>query len=274
MNVTLLKWSPLITFDGFRDPFYVSLFSKQIWVVPPLIILPKFSAISPFGFSVTTDPPILSLPEIKRSPSKILRATSQPPPPPSPAINNDRSVRWIIKSRLSLILRVNVVLNRTVVVHGDSLSSAEASLFYGEAFVLWGGWGESKRERAGHDRLCIFFDYWYFDGDTQREPLRRRETVTDVFSTCVVVIFRVCLLIWLVNYVATNTINWRYTTHFDPDDDYRTGCQNASHCQQQCNSPVTTRFTRTIKQWLLGANLLQGRFDIMQIRANSILGSL
>ena len=58
---------------------------------------------------------------------------------------------------MSVILWVNVVLNRTVVVHSDSLSSAEASLFYGEAFVLWGGWGESKRERAGHDGLGIFF---------------------------------------------------------------------------------------------------------------------
>ena len=32
-----------------------------------------------------------------------------------------------------------------------ALSSAEASLYCGEAFVLWGGWGERKRERAGHD---------------------------------------------------------------------------------------------------------------------------
>ena len=64
------------------------------------------------------------------------------------------------------------------------------------SFVLWGGWGERKRERAGHDgkgeerreaslfplplpivprALSIIVDYWYFDGDTQREPLRRRE---------------------------------------------------------------------------------------------------
>ena len=33
----------------------------------------------------------------------------------------------------------------------ETLSSAEASLYCGEAFVLWGGWGERKRERAGHD---------------------------------------------------------------------------------------------------------------------------
>ena len=263
-NIWWLSWSPLRVFifqanlSGPPSDYPSKVFSNlPFWVL-------SYDLIPPFWVSQkSSDPP--------------LNSPAQPPPPsppPSPAINNERSVRWIIKSRLSLILRVNVVLNRTVIVHSDSLSSAEASLFYGEAFVLWGGWGESKRERAGHDGLCIFFDYWYFDGDTQREPLRRRETVTDVFSTCVVVIFRVCLLIWLVNYVATNTINWRYTTHFDSDDDYRTGCQNASHCQQQCNSPVTTRFTRTIKQWLLRANLLQGRLDIMQIRANSILGSL
>ena len=27
--------------------------------------------------------------------------------------------------------------------------------------------------------------------------------------------------------------NWRYTTHFVSEDDYRTGCRNVSHCQQQ-----------------------------------------
>ena len=26
---------------------------------------------------------------------------------------------------------------------------------------------------------------------------------------------------------------WRDTTHFDAEDDYRTGCRNVSHCQQQ-----------------------------------------
>ena len=30
-----------------------------------------------------------------------------------------------------------------------------------------------------------------------------------------------------------NTINWRDTTNFDSEDDYRTGCRNISHCQQQ-----------------------------------------
>ena len=29
-----------------------------------------------------------------------------------------------------------------------------------------------------------------------------------------------------------DTINWRDTTHFDSEDDYRTGCRNVSHCQQ------------------------------------------
>jgi len=39
--------------------------------------------------------------------------------------------------------------------------------------------------------------------------------------------FILWLLIWLV------TINWRETTHFDSEDDYRTGCRNVSHCEQQ-----------------------------------------
>ena len=34
-------------------------------------------------------------------------------------------------------------------------------------------------------------------------------------------------------YSEYNTINWRDTTHFDSEDDYRTGCRNVSHCQQQ-----------------------------------------
>ena len=32
--------------------------------------------------------------------------------------------------------------------------------------------------------------------------------------------------------------NCRDTTHFDSEDDYRTGCRNVSHCQQQLNSPI------------------------------------
>ena len=66
--------------------------------------------------------------------------------------------------------------------------------------MLWEGWGERKRERAGHDgkgkarrarearffpsshrppRASYFFDYYYFYRDTQREPLQRREVQTD-----------------------------------------------------------------------------------------------
>ena len=62
------------------------------------------------------------------------------------------------KSRLSLIVRVNVVLNKTVVVQSE--------LYH----VSW----------------------WY-----------------------------------------QQSINWRDTTNFDSEDDYRTGCRNVSHCQQQ-----------------------------------------
>ena len=58
-------------------------------------------------------------------------------------------------------------------------------------FVLWGGFcvvrrlGRKKKRARGArwewgsshrpPRAFYFFDYWYFDGDTQREPLRRRE---------------------------------------------------------------------------------------------------
>ena len=63
-------------------------------------------------------------------------------------------------------------------------------------FVLWAGWGERKRERAGHDgkgkerkkerfppfpssrgspRAFYFFDYCYFYWDALREFLRRRQ---------------------------------------------------------------------------------------------------
>ena len=69
-----------------------------------------------------------------------------------------------------------------------------SSLLHRGLFVLWGGWGERKRERAGHDgkgeerreapavslfpsspTRFLFFRLFYFDEDTQREPLRRRD---------------------------------------------------------------------------------------------------
>ena len=50
-------------------------------------ILPKFSAISPFGFSVTTDPSFC-FPKNQVIPPKILA----PSPPPVQAIKNDRSL--------------------------------------------------------------------------------------------------------------------------------------------------------------------------------------
>ena len=39
-----------------------------------------------------------------------------------------------------------------------------------------------------------------------------------------------------ITLVEFNTINWRDTTHFDSEDDYRTGCRNVCHCQQQVYS--------------------------------------
>ena len=65
------------------------------------------------------------------------------------------------------------------------LSCHKFSLLRTDLFVLWGGWEERKRERAGHDfslfpscpaRFLFFFDYCYFCRDAQREPLRRRES--------------------------------------------------------------------------------------------------
>ena len=49
-----------------------------------------------------------------------------------------------------------------------TLSSAEASLWCGEA-------GEKEKESI--PVRFLFFRLFYFDGDTQREPLRRREVL-------------------------------------------------------------------------------------------------
>ena len=52
-------------------------------------------------------------------------------------------------------------------------------LFRRGLFVLWGDWGERKREHAGHShrppRAFYFFHHCYFYRDTQWEPLWRRE---------------------------------------------------------------------------------------------------
>ena len=52
-----------------------------------------------------------------------------------------------------------------------------------------------------------------------------------------------------------------FFTHFDSEDDYRTGCWNVSHCQQQqshsgLRSPGQSNSTLFLK-WLLGWNLSQ-----------------
>ena len=49
-------------------------------------------------------------------------------------------------------------------------------------------------------------------------------TVTDVLTTCTVVIFRV--KVSCITSAEYNTINRRDTTHFDSEHDYRTGCRN------------------------------------------------
>ena len=60
-------------------PPTMSSFSKQIWLYPPPPwILPKFSVIPPFGFSVTTDPPFCS------PKNQVIPQNPQPSPPPHP----------------------------------------------------------------------------------------------------------------------------------------------------------------------------------------------
>ena len=55
----------------------------SIWVVPTLWILPKFSAIPPFGFSVKTDPPFCS-PKNQVIPLNSHPPNPTPPPPDMP----------------------------------------------------------------------------------------------------------------------------------------------------------------------------------------------
>ena len=59
--------------------------------------------------------------------------------------------------------------------------------------------------------------------------LNRTVVVSTTCAACGIVIFR-------VKVSCVNTINWRDTTHFDSEDDYCSGCRNASHCQQQQQS--------------------------------------
>ena len=87
--------------------------------------------------------------------------------------------------RLSLIVRVDVVLNRTVVVDSDWRFDN-----------LCGSHLQSQSE-------LYHVSWWYYT-----------------------------LVIDLIGQLRRN-VNWRDTTHFDPEDDHRTGCRNVSHCQQQ-----------------------------------------
>ena len=95
-----------------------------------------------------------------------------------------------VKVRFKLNCSASVLLPRT-------LSPPQRPLCIVGRLLLWGGWGERKRERAGHDAKGE--ERRYFDGDTQREPLRRRESRTRkrasssslyVRHTC---LFRLCL---------------------------------------------------------------------------------
>ena len=133
------------------SPAPMSSFSKHIWVIP-LWILPKISAIPPFGFSVTTDPPFCS-PKNQVIPTKILRP---------PVINNDRSLiweglnRWFIaceNSRFSSLLT-------TRVVSYDETSQAAKSLERGLFSQVRWFKGTGSRFKA-----CSFIEMLFFCWD-------------------------------------------------------------------------------------------------------------
>ena len=113
-------------------------------------------------------------------------------------------VHWNIKSRLSLIVRVNVALSRTVLVNSDwSFDN------------LCGSHLQSQSE-------LYHVSWWYYTlvidliGQLRHDAIGR----LSVEPWCY----------WLWRLVISN---WRDTTHFDSEDDYHTGCRSISHCQQQ-----------------------------------------
>ena len=75
MNVSSLKWSPLIIFYDFRvpppPPHLPCLYFPRKFERSPFWILPKFSSTPPSGFSVRTVPPFYS-PKNQVIPLKIL----------------------------------------------------------------------------------------------------------------------------------------------------------------------------------------------------------
>ena len=67
----------------------------------------------------------------------------------------DLEVKRDLGNRASPVNRAHMKRPSDSIV--GTLSSAEASLYCGEAFVWWGGWGERKRERPGHDGRFLLF---------------------------------------------------------------------------------------------------------------------
>ena len=136
---------------------------------------------------------------------------------------------WNIKSRLSLMVRVNVVLNRTVLVNSDWRFDN-----------LCGSHLQSQSE-------LYQVSWWYYTLVIDLIGQLHRDVIgcLSVKPWCY----------WLWRLIISN---WRDTTHFDSEDDYRTGCQSISHCPQQ--QSYSGLFTRTIKLNLLlklppGSNL-------------------
>ena len=111
---------------------------------------------------------------------------------------------WNIKSRLSLMVRVNVVLNRTVLVNSDWRFDN-----------LCGSHLQSQSE-------LYQVSWWYYTLVIDLIGQLHRDVIgcLSVKPWCY----------WLWRLIISN---WRDTTHFDSEDDYRTGCQNVSHHLQQ-----------------------------------------
>ena len=116
------------------------------------------------------------------------------------------------KSRLSLIVQVNVVLNRTVVVYSDWRFDN-----------LRGSHLQSQSE-------LYHVSWWYYTlvidltGQLRRDVIGRLSVKPWCYWLWRLVISNWCVSIRLLS---------RDTTHFDSENDYRTGCRNVIHCQQQ-----------------------------------------
>ena len=132
----------------------------------------------------------------------------------------------VILRHTSLYYVITPVLNTKKLQLGKPVALSTSLLRRG-LFVLWGGWGEKKREHAGHDgkgkerteafrlsslliapcALSFFFNYCcFFYRDTRRGPLRRREAIHSIE------IYPVDSVIHVLNNWRLNFIQLAYRT--------------------------------------------------------------